>query len=643
MSRILLSMDKFERHLQDQEADIVTRRVHSQEEKQRKGITPEHMANAARELMGNTSEIRAYLKDPFTRKPNSAASNFFGKLREFWQEHSKDPMDPLGDKAFALTRMFMDILRPEDMQSRKEIEAEAEEHSREILSGTLGNARNLQKAVQQAIKRCREWAGEPVTIQPSFDQRSSDWLMEPVDDFYVKVGGGHMPAGFTVFTEKGHVRQVEDVLDAGDREFFHDPEVEMNYFDLVRELEHPGSTSKPGKNLTLWTARPTKDRHLYDGAKHIPTNIFLTTDMHRASGIAHDLGSNEIRDVWKMTINEKYLMQTLAAGRIKDYQTIGKKQVPVVRTSLVFQGESMDFQQAGEALGKLCEEMGLEPFDESKAVMHWVKQKYGAAKAMAHRAFVKMVRKNPAAHRQKMRSDKRYHRLHKWHDKLMQKTRRPGWSRRHLRAHVEPFGGLTVLDEMVHKGNILLMGGMKFRALSSSDRAVELEGLPGRSGQSKGHEGHKFTLYLKGYGGSRKYTLTPATSKGVPGLMGSDGKLGFKDGDVTVMRGEGVELGERDPGQAFMDVPFELRVTSGGTSEAASPDSMQIQTLIFSKTKFNRGSAMKWAVNHDFTASKVDEKANTLRIRQRDPDDFADATFRTITLTNGVKAVVAKQ
>jgi hypothetical protein len=177
--------------------------------------------------------------------------------------------------------------------------------------------------------------------------------------------------------------------------------------------------------------------------------------------------------------------------------------------------------------------------EASKAVMHWVKQKYGAAKAAAHRAFIKMVRKDPAAHRRKMRADRKYHQRHKWHDALMRKTSRPGWIRRHMRSHIEIPDDLMAIDE-------------------------------------------------------------------------------------------------RDPGQSFMDLPFELRVTE----REGRPDSMKVQTLIFSKDKFTKKSAMKWAARHGFSVSKVDEKENTYRIRQKDPGQFE--TFRTISFKPGLKAVVAK-
>jgi predicted RNA-binding Zn-ribbon protein involved in translation (DUF1610 family) len=76
------------------------------------------------------------------------------------------------------------------------------------------------------------------------------------------------------------------------------------------------------------------------------------------------------------------------------------------------------------------------------------------------------------------------------------------------------------------------------------------------------------------------------------------------------------------------------------TMEEADPSSMKVQTLIFSKSKFSRSAAIKWAKGHGFKADKVDEKANTWRLRQKDPDQFG--TFRTISFKPGLKAVVAK-
>lgn len=64
----------------------------------------------------------------------------------------------------------------------------------------------------------------------------------------------------------------------------------------------------------------------------------------------------------------------------------------------------------------------------------------------------------------------------------------------------------------------------------------------------------------------------------------------------------------------------------------------KVQTLIFDKDYFSQGEAESWAKSHDFTVSKVDEKDETYRIRQENPDKFP--RMRTIQFGPGIKAVV---
>lgn len=66
------------------------------------------------------------------------------------------------------------------------------------------------------------------------------------------------------------------------------------------------------------------------------------------------------------------------------------------------------------------------------------------------------------------------------------------------------------------------------------------------------------------------------------------------------------------------------------------------QTLIFDKEQFTREQAVTWAKEHDSEASKVDETEDSYRLRQREPEDFMPETFRTIELTDGVKAVIGR-
>ncbi len=68
-----------------------------------------------------------------------------------------------------------------------------------------------------------------------------------------------------------------------------------------------------------------------------------------------------------------------------------------------------------------------------------------------------------------------------------------------------------------------------------------------------------------------------------------------------------------------------------------------VQTLIFSKEVFQSvEEAVAWAKEHDFKFDKVDEKENTFRLRQRDPDDFVEGSYKTIDLTEGVQAVIGR-
>lgn len=70
--------------------------------------------------------------------------------------------------------------------------------------------------------------------------------------------------------------------------------------------------------------------------------------------------------------------------------------------------------------------------------------------------------------------------------------------------------------------------------------------------------------------------------------------------------------------------------------------STTVQSLIFDKEKFTVETAKKWAEDHDFRSDLVDETEDSIRLRQRDPNDFEDDSFRTIEIDDGIKAVIGK-
>lgn len=69
----------------------------------------------------------------------------------------------------------------------------------------------------------------------------------------------------------------------------------------------------------------------------------------------------------------------------------------------------------------------------------------------------------------------------------------------------------------------------------------------------------------------------------------------------------------------------------------------EVQTVICAKEVFKtEQDAKTWVTSHDFRADKVDETDDSFRFRQFEPSACQTDTFRTIDITDGVKAVVCK-
>lgn len=82
-------------------------------------------------------------------------------------------------------------------------------------------------------------------------------------------------------------------------------------------------------------------------------------------------------------------------------------------------------------------------------------------------------------------------------------------------------------------------------------------------------------------------------------------------------------------------VPFELPNPRKAFNRAT-----EIQSLLLDRYVFTLPRAKAWARDHGFFYGEVDAKPHTWRMRQGDPAAFKAATFRTITLTDGVQAVI---
>lgn len=71
---------------------------------------------------------------------------------------------------------------------------------------------------------------------------------------------------------------------------------------------------------------------------------------------------------------------------------------------------------------------------------------------------------------------------------------------------------------------------------------------------------------------------------------------------------------------------------------------LNIATLLFAKTSYTPAKARAWARQHDFVATKIDTPPTGRyhHLRQHPPESYQKGTFRTVTLIEGVKAIVGK-
>jgi hypothetical protein len=249
--------------------------------------------------------------------------------RKLILEKRVDYNDPNWDTYFEVSRELRAL---EDSLSSETLEAATKQLLESAEAENEAN-KKLAQAVAAEVEAAAKRAdlGLPLTLKGS----------DP-GVFSVQVGTKR-GVNFTVFINRdtGKITQVEDVLEGGDLDFFHGPEgLELGkaYFDLIKEIQHPGSSSQ-GKEITLYTARPVKDRHQYAGASTLPPNLFLANDVDHVLGLAHDLGGGAQRDVWKVKINTRYLVLTNDAGRVKYYQIVGAKAVPVKGLELIIPAE----------------------------------------------------------------------------------------------------------------------------------------------------------------------------------------------------------------------------------------------------------------------------------------------------------------
>lgn len=198
----------------------------------------------------------------------------------------------------------------------------------EYYDRLLGQSRAVLEQIKQiigkAVQSIPNWQGSPITITcPTWDVNSTNHgFSEPVNGATVSVG---QSSNFSIFLSDGKV-EVDDILEADDADFFTDTRTTSDYFSLIKALQN-----KPAQILTLYTARPAKDRAMYQEGNTIPSNIFLTNSYSHATGLAMDWK----RDIWRVKIDSRYLVTTLDGPEVRYYQAIGDGQIPVKSMTLV--------------------------------------------------------------------------------------------------------------------------------------------------------------------------------------------------------------------------------------------------------------------------------------------------------------------
>jgi len=246
---------------------------------------------------------------------------------------------------------YQESLNPSDNTSR------LKESVSRTRSATLSAMKDVVTLIQGAIRRVDPWHKTPVMVSPEFSKGSD--LGEARTSAYIKMGRHNL--GFTLFDKEDGSYEVEDLLEVGDTDFFKSPEESSDYYNLVQEIRVPGSTKK-GKDIVLYTARPMKDRPLLDGASSIPPNLFLTTSLDAAEGLARDLASSGVRDLYRVVVNSKYLLMTLDRGRVREYQVVGKERVPVKSIELIDEGVSKLARLASCMVQKVAKATGWDDY-----------------------------------------------------------------------------------------------------------------------------------------------------------------------------------------------------------------------------------------------------------------------------------------
>jgi hypothetical protein len=205
-------------------------------------------------------------------------------------------------------------------------EDKVQEQLVDLSKETYENMQEIAKLISESVKDIPNWNNSPIKIRAL--RLDYDNEISAEDSAIIEVLGNNGCGGDASFSffKLDDKFEIDDVLEAGDDDFFDNPKAQSDYFNLVNALRNPNAFTKP-KTLTLYTARPKKDREIYMDAKTIPSNIFLTSSLSFAKGFALEYGGD--RDVWRIRIKDVYLTMTMDSPDQRQYQVTGGDFVPI--------------------------------------------------------------------------------------------------------------------------------------------------------------------------------------------------------------------------------------------------------------------------------------------------------------------------
>jgi hypothetical protein len=101
----------------------------------------------------------------------------------------------------------------------------------------------------------------------------------------------------------------------------------------------------------------------------------------------------------------------------------------------------------------------------------------------------------------------------------------------------------------------------------------------------------------------------------------------------------GVAMERPAPGEGEPETPEGLR------GDAAAQPATDVQSFVFSKTKWDAKAAGRWLEQHGFDATSIEETDTSIRFRQRMTSEFDESTFRVSNVrgADGCQAVVGKR